>query len=266
MKRFNLYFTIIALLGVVAMTSCESTEGALYAGDDGKVSFLHKSINVAMEDGTLKIPMGRTSTDGDLSVNVSVDAADPAYKDVFKIQSASFSPGEGKTYANVVYGDYSTIDPSQLAIDRIGMDVDVQLGFPFTLSISEDATSPSNNSTVNVAATSALDFENLGETDVHSSWMGGVVPATLHKAKGANVYKVIAPYEYSNIAFMIASDGETVLFPNQVIDNHPVYGEVTMEVKEAKYIPEEKSVRVEVSGYTVSAGTFGAGVEWFDIP
>lgn len=255
------------LLGLFVFAACDSTDGELYQGEKDKVGFVAKATNLDMTGDYLKVPIGRTSTDGSLTVPVTLSSDLSGYTDAFKVAGdATFEPGEGKAYVNVDYSGYSNVDPSDLTLSANGFDVDVSLGFPFTLTIQEDLLSPSNKGEAKITALSELEFESAGTGSINGSWNGPIEGVKYEKAMGVDAYKVIAPHSDYNIAFLISSDGVTVNFPNQVIDTHPDYGLVSMEVESAEYDAEANAVIVSVSGYTVSAGTFGEGTEIFYLP
>ncbi len=266
MKR-NIITVLCALgLGAVA-ASCDKTDGALYSGDANKVSFLSASTSLNMEGGTLSIPVGRTSSSGELAVPVTLTATGEGYTDVFKVDGPiQFANGQGKSYAKVNYGDFSVIDPSALSVSAAGLDVNVGLAFPVSLKIEDDLLSPTKIGSVNVLASSRLGFEPVGTATINSveGWEGAELTCEVHKAIGANVYKLIGPFGFNNFAFMIKSDGKTVICPNQVIYNHSTYGPVTMGGVTGTV--EDGKIILEVTGYTVSAGSFGGGVEIITLP
>ena len=95
-----------------------------------------------------RIPVGRTSTSGELSIPITLDAKGTGYTDIFKLAGpVQFGNGEGKSYAKVNYGDLSKIDPSTLAITPTGKDVTVGLAFPISLTIPDGNASVANTST-----------------------------------------------------------------------------------------------------------------------
>src|SRR5690606_34877123 len=112
------FITVLCALGLgVVATSCDKTDGAIYSGDANKVSFLSASTSVNMEGGSVSIPVGRTSSSGELSVPVTLAATGAGYTDVFKVDGPIvFADGQGKSYAKVNYGDFSVIDPSALSV------------------------------------------------------------------------------------------------------------------------------------------------------
>ena len=266
MKK-NIISLSLILLGLFVFAACDDVEGELYQGEDNKVSFVASTTNLDMTGDYLKVPIGRTSTDGSLSVPVTLTSTLPGYTNAFKIAGdATFAPGEGKTYVNVDYSGYGTVDPTTFTLTANGFDVDVSLGFPFQLNIQESMVSPAKKGTAEITALRQLEFESAGTGSINGSWNGPIENVKYEKAKGVDAYKVIAPHSNYNIAFMIASDGVTVNFPKQVIDTHPSYGLVSMEVESAEYVASANAVVVTVSGYTVSAGTFGSGTEIFYLP
>lgn len=272
MKKNNNLFII--LLGIVLLASCEKPEGALYSGESNKVGFLGSSINLPMSSESLKVPIGRTSTEGDFSVSVDLSAAGTGYTNVFKAGQAQFPAGSGKTYVEVTYSNLASIDPSTLSVSASGMDVNVGLAYPFTLSVADDVASPAAKKKINVLAANTLEFESAGTAvlDSRAGWWGGeteddFLTPEIHKAKGVNVYKLISPFYFNNFAFMIKSDN-TIICPNQIIYDFGSsgYGPVTMGTVKGTYYPTEKKVILQVGAYTVAAGSFGGGTEIIYLP
>lgn len=275
MKK-NINFLIVFLLSVVLFASCDEPEGTLYTGEGNKVSFFNSTLNLNMTDGTLEVPIGRTSSGGEFAVPVTLSAAGAGYEDVFQVVNSpvSFNSGEAKAYVNISYSDFSIIDPSALSISLNGMDVNVGLAFPFTLKFDNDIVSPSIKDSVNVLASNALAFEAFGEAtlDSRNGWWGGeteedFLHPDVQKAVGANVYKLVNPFGFHSFAFMIMSDN-TVLAPNQLIYDYGPdgYGVVTMTDVSGVYDPEENSVTLTVGAYRVAAGSFGGGTEIIYLP
>lgn len=275
MKK-NIKLLFVLLLGMVVFVACEEPEGTLYSGEANKVSFYGSTLNLDMKDGVLKIPVGRTSTEGELSVPVTLSAEGAGYEEVFSVVNnpVTFSTGEAKAYVDVAYSDFSVIDPSRLSISPNGMDVNVGLAFPFTLEFDEATVSPSLDNSVSVLASNALQFENLGKAtlDSREGWWGGdteedFLEPNIQKAVGANVYKLVNPFGFHSFAFMIMSDN-TISAPNQSIyDFGPDdYGVVTMTDVEGVYDPENNTVTLTIGAYRVAAGSFGDGVEIIYLP
>jgi len=264
MKIIN---SLLVAASAILFTACDKTEGALYSGDTNKVSFLSATTSMNMEGGSLKIPVGRTSTAGELSVPVTLTASGEGYTNVFTVDGPlQFANGEGKSYVTVNYGDLSTIDPSSLPVASSGLDVNVGLAFPFTLSVAEENVSLSNIGSVTINASNALKFQDMGTVELNSEegWQGEIFDVEIQKAEGANVYKVVSPFGANSFAFMIKSDGKTVVCPNQVIYNHSTYGAVSMSTVTGTV--EDGVVTLNVGDYTVSAGSFGGGVEIIKLP
>ena len=270
MKKNNIFLSLI-ILGLLVFAACDDVEGQLYQGEKDKVGFVASATNLDMTGDFLKVPVGRTSTDGSLTVPVTLSSTLPGYTNAFKVAGdVSFAPGEGKAYVNVDYSGYSNVDPNTLTLTANGFDVDVSLGFPFKLTIQEGLLSPSNKGTTTITGLSQLEFEDAGKgfIDSEEGWteQPGKFEVSYQKAKGVNAYKVIKPFSNYNIAFMIGSDGVSVTFPKQIISPNAQYGPVSMEVSKAVYDADANTVTVTVSGYTVSAGSFGGGKEIFYLP
>ncbi|GAB3413303.1 hypothetical protein [Niabella aquatica] len=229
MKR--VYTNILGALAVLLFfSSCEKTDGALYSGAPNKISFFSTTTSLNMTGGELKVPVGRTSTSGELSVPVTVTASGAGYTNVFTMAGPiAFASGEAKSYAIVKYGDFSVIDPSALSVtEGNNNDVNVGLAFPFSLNIADDNISPANKKKIDVLASNKLEFGAPVTTTMDSYWAEKVIDIQIAKANGANVFKVISPFGFRSFAFMIKSDGKTVVCPNQVIDDGGALGLVTM--------------------------------------
>ena len=252
---------------VLGLSSCDKTDGALYSGPENKISFLSATGNLPMQTGTLSIPVGRTSTSGELTVPVTLTATGAGYTDVFKVSGpVVFAAGEGKSYANVTYGDFSKIDPSTLSVTAVGNDVNVGLAFPIVLNIADENISASNIKKASILASSILEFDDLGTTNLNSAggWAEEEVDVKIQKAKSVNVYKVVSPFGAGSFAFMIKADGKTVICPNQVIAQSSQYGPVTMTNVTGTI--SGKTVTLKVGGYIVSAGSYGSGTEIITLP
>lgn len=265
MKRT--YLSILSAVVLSAgLSSCDKTEGALYSGEANKVSFLSKSTTLTMEGGVLETPVGRTSTAGELSLPITITAAGVGYTDVFQPAGPIvFAAGEGKSYAKINYGDLTSITPSAFTVTPVGTDVSVGMAYPFAITVAADAASPSNVAKVDVLAQNLLEFESIGavEMDSEEGWWGETITPQAEKAIGANVYKIVSPFESYSIAFLINPDG-TVNFPNQYCYNHATYGVTSMTDVTGKV--EDGWVILNVGAYTVSAGSFGGGVERIKLP
>src|SRR5690606_40280081 len=72
-------------------------------------------------------------------------------------------------------------------------------------------------------------FRSTGQLNSIEGWAGASGTVKIQKAKTANVYKIVSPFGANSIAFMVKSDGKSIVFPNQIIDNHPTYGPVRSE-------------------------------------
>lgn len=278
MKNKNIFLSLIMLLGLLVFTACDDVEGELYQGEADKVGFLAKSTNFDMIGGSIEVPVVRTSTDGELNIPATLTAKlrnpvtgkyydNPGYTDVFKVAGpVVFAPGESKAYLKVVYSNEGSIAPTGFTTSQDGNDVIASVAFPFALHIDEQFLSPSNVGTTEILGLSKLEFESVGTGFVNGNWAGSIDGVVYEKAVGGtNAYKIINPYNDFNVAFLIKEDGN-VVFPKQIIDVHPDYGPVSLEAQSASYNSEAHAVIVEVSGYTVSAGTFGGGIEIFFLP
>ncbi|WP_313183775.1 hypothetical protein [Sphingobacterium siyangense] len=266
MKK-NIFNCLIIVGALSLFSSCDKTEGALYSGEANKVSFLNKTMKFNMEGGSISVPVGRTSTSGELSVPVTLSATGVGYTDIFKLAGpVQFANGAGESYAKVNYGDLSKIDPSSLAITPVGKDATVGLAFPISLTIPDDNVSVSKINKVDLTATSILEFEDKGNVVMNSTkgWAESSLNVKIQKAKVTSVYKIISPFGENSLAFMIKADGKTVVFPNQVLGNDPTYGPVTMS--NVTGTASNGVVTLNVGAYQVSAGSFGSGVEIINLP
>lgn len=258
---------LLGFSAMVMLNSCDKTEGALYSGEPNKISFYGPTTSIAMSGGTISVPVGRTSSEGDLSVPLTLTATGTNYTNIFTLDGpVKFAAGESKAYAKVKYGDFSTIDPSTLSVTPVGSDVNVGLAFPIALNIATANASASNVKKVDILASSALEFEDKGTVrlDSRNGWEGADITTKLQKAKGVNVYKLATPFGQRSFAFMIKSDGKTIVFPNQIIAIDATYGPVS--ATSVTGTVTNNVVTINVGAYTVSAGSFGAGQEVLYLP
>lgn len=272
MRNMNRVF--IAAVITILFASCEKeNKGAIFtAGQSDKVSFFTKSGNWDLKkDATFKVSVGRTATDGEFTAPVKV-TANKGYEDyttVFTISSpAKFAVGSDKAEIILKYSDITTINPASLSITPNGMDINVGLSFPITLEIDEKSVAYANIANFNIATSNLLEFEDAGtaKLDSKKGWAEKELTIKVQKAKGIDAYKLVQPFGQNSIAFMILSDGKTVVFPNQPIDKDATYGIVSMLKVKGTYNAAEKKVTLNVGSYSVSAGSFGSGVEVIYLP
>ncbi len=265
-KFFNINLIVLSL--AIFLTSCDKTEGPLFTDTTDKISFFSSTTSLSMEGGSVSIPLGRVSSANSASYTLSLTASGVGYTDVFKMAGpVVFAPGEAKAYAKVNYGDLSLINPSALSVTAIANnDVQVGLAFPISVNISDADISYGNKKKIDVLASSLLEFEDIGNVDINSTegWAGEEVNAKAQKGKGSNVYKIVSPFGAGSFAFMVQSDGKTILCPNQVIAIDPTYGPVSMTNVKGTMVG--KVATLNVGAYTVSAGSFGGGVEVIELP
>ena len=276
MRKYKFNIMLVALFAFLFSSCDQEPKGAIYSGDSKKTSFLAASYSPAMTDTDGKkilVPIGRTGTEGTLSVPIKLTSTLAGYTTVFTVPNpAVFEAGKGSTDVVVNYSDLALINPSSLAISAdatssTGKDINVNLAFPFKLEIADTTLmSPNNIRAVSVNASKKLNFEAAGKALLNSvdGWYGETYEVDLQKAIGANVYKLKSPFGYRDVAFMISSDGKTVLCPNQIIYKHSTYGDVTMGTVKGSITG--KVVTLTVGGYTVAAGSFGGGVEIITLP
>lgn len=269
MKK-NIIKCLLGFSAMVMLNSCDKTEGALYSGEPNKISFYGPTTSIAMTGGKISVPVGRTSSAGDLSVPLTLTATGANYTNVFSLEGpVTFADGASKGYAIVKYGDFSSIDPSTLSVTASGTDVKVGLAFPISLTIPNANASVSNVKKVDILASSALEFEDKGTVRLDSrlGWQEADMTVKIQKAKGVNVYKLVNPFgaTSNSIAFMIKSDGKTIVFPNQVLfSSYSTYGALSMTGVTGTVA--NNVVTLKVTAYSVAAGSFGAGTEVIYLP
>lgn len=264
---------IITCLGVIALmtglVSCDKTDGAIYTPEDDKISFSANSTSLTIEQGTVALPVSRSLTTGELAVPLRLSAEGEGYQDVFSLAGpVTFTDGQATAFANINVGDISTIDPSALSVTAAEDDISVGLAFPFTVSIDSADVSLSNVGSINVLASNILEFGESQSAELNSEkgWTEQEEPmeVQVQKAQGANVYKVVRPFSDYSFAFMVSSDGKTIVCPDQIIDTDPEYGPVTMANVTGAIAG--KVITLNVGAYSVSEGSFGDGVEIITLP
>lgn len=273
MKK-NFIKLLIAITVISFGASCDKVDGAHYSGESNKVSFLTgTTLNLTMDSSIpfIEVPIARTSVDGNLSVDVTLTSEESGYTSVFKVdEPAEFLNNESKSYVKVSYSNLETIDPSSLSASSSGYDVIVGLAFPFNLKVTDSKQlSSSNKGEVKVNALNLLEFEDIGIATLNSieGWSEEIIEVPVQKATTANVYKIVEPFGFNSFAFMIASDGKTVVCPDQTIyDFGPSgYGPVKM-INVVGTVNEQGQIVLEVDSYQVDAGSFGGGVEIITLP
>lgn len=270
----NIFRIFLASVIILSSYSCDKVDGAHYAGENNKISFLVGEVlnlNIEPSKDYIEIPVGRTSPAGELTVDVEISSTEKGYTDVFKVDGPiNFKNNESKTFLKVNFSNIGAVDPVNLSIANSGFDVNVGLGYPFKVEVKDQSVlSPGGFGVANITASSRLEFEDIGKGTLNSidGWEGEILEVSIHKAKDVNVYKVIQPFGFNSFAFMIQSDGETVLCPDQLIYDFGSdgYGPTRMTGVVGK-VDADGNIVLNVGAYRVDAGTFGGGVEIITLP
>ena len=146
---------------------------------------------------------------------------------------------------NVLSGpsEVSFADGSNTAFYTISVgDITVGINYEVNLSIAEDVTSPSGNSTTTIKLSKSYSWVSAGSAQFYSAWSGSIgeeglvgngVTVAIEKAEGGNgLYRLVSPYYYSekaagatgvtlkegcHIQFVVdASNGAAIGFPATV--------------------------------------------------
>lgn len=244
----------IAALALLAMSSCQR-EGTVYEIPDGSpcISFpssdaIFKDL-VASDGDRITVELWRGTTAGALSVPVQItDGTDGLFKPAK--QSFDFAAGEAVATLDFVYD-----------INELGGD-----NYSITLEVDPEQVSPAGIDKMTVSASRKLTRVFLGTGLYYSDWYEEEWPQDIYTtAEAPNLY-ILPDCWVRGTDFTFTMVDGVPTWPNPFFSGyvHSSYGNV-MIYPGSSYI-EDGTVVLEVSGYRVSAGSFGGGIEAFTLP
>ena len=248
----KLIFISFAIATLLFAASCER-EGTIYTPDNACLSFPSDAAVFEMlkEDGNkITVELWRGNTKGSLSVPVTVDDATGG---VFKLAKSSFdfADGEGVAKLDINYPD----------INAFGGET-----YKLTLSVDENMVSPSGISAMTVSATRKLTPKKVGTGIYYSDWYEEEWEQDLYTTEEAPDFFILPDCWVKGTDFTFTVQNHKPIWPASFFSGyvHSSYGNVYLYTGES-YI-EDGVIYLPITGYRVSAGSFGSGMEYFILP
>ena len=249
-KIITLSFAILALLMV---TSCEQ-QGTIYIPDNACVSFPSDAamFNMLASDGNkITIELWRGNTDGPVSVPVTIEDGTGG---VFKPAKQQFDFADGESVA--------TLDFTYPDINAFGGET-----YEITVTISdENQVSPSGIDQVTIKAQRQLTRVKVGTGTYYSDWYEEEWPQDLYTTVEAPDLFILPSCWVKGTDFTFNMVNGKPVWPASFFSGyvHSSYGNVYLYTGES-YI-EDGVIYLPITGYRVSAGSFGSGMEYFVLP
>lgn len=247
------YFVILLALFAIAISSSCEREEVIYFPDNACVSFPSDVSIVEMlaADGNkITVELWRGNTNGSVSVPVTVTGGEG----IFTPSKTSFDFVDGQSIA--------TIDLNYPDINDFGGET-----YKITVSLSDESmVSPSGYEAVTISAQRKLTRKFLGTGIYYSDWYEAEWEQDLYTTEEAPDLYILPNCWVTGTDFTFNMVNGTPVWPNPFFSGyvHSTYGEVFI-YHDGSYI-EDGVIFLPVTGYRVSAGSFGGGMEYFVLP
>lgn len=250
MKKF-LYFALSCAM-VLGLASCQGEEVLYEFSDSPEVSFLAEDAIFKMvpEDGNkIAVTLYRGNTNGAVSVPVKItDGTDG----VFTASKSTFDFADGENAAVI---EFTYPDLKAFGGESYNIEIEV---------INEEQVSPSGIGKCTVDASRKLTMKSLGEGVYYSDWYEESWPQELLKAEEADYYELTDPWATGvNFAFTVENGAINWLTVNSGY-YVSTYGEYILLGNLG--VTFENNVITMQTKYYISLGSFGTGVEMFQLP
>lgn len=252
MKRLLVVFSVIA--AVTLSLSC-AREGTLYTIPDGNPCVSFPAATALFEmvpaDGNkISIELWRGNTKGSASVPVTISGGEGTFTPAKK--SFDFADGQAKASLDFTYPD----------INAFGGET-----YKITVSVDDkDSVSPSGYDAVTISASRKLTPKYLGTGIYYSDWYEDEWEQDIYTTEEAPNYYILPNCWVTGTDFTFTMNNGKPVWPASFFSGyvHSSYGNVNIHTGDS-YI-EDGVLYLQVTGYRVSAGSFGSGVEYFKIP
>lgn len=199
-KNILTYMAVCLAMALTVCTGCSTdAEGVIYTPEAAGYSFASTQMSVeatADDQGVVRVPVYRNTTHGAAAVSLTA-AMDEETAGIFTLSSSeiTFAEGEGVAYAELSYGNLNNLG----ATTR----------YSITLSIPEESSSISAESSIDVLVQRQLTWESIGTGEYHSQLFGQSWPQPVEKAQEGNVYRlpdcIVEGYP---MVFSLSDDGQ----------------------------------------------------------
>ena len=252
MKRI-IYITL-AIMALMLASACEH-EGTIYEMPENSalVSFPSDAAifeMLASDGNKVTVDLWRGNTKGAASIPVQIEDKTGG---VFKPAKSTFdfADGEGIAHLDITYPD----------INAFGGET-----YELVLSVDESQVSPSGVSEMTVSATRKLTPKYVGTGIYYSDWYEEEWEQDLYTTEEAPDFFILPDCWVRGTDFTFTVQNHKPIWPASFFSGyvHSSYGNVYIYTGES-YI-EDGVIYLPVTGYRVSAGTFGGGIEYFVLP
>jgi len=252
MKRI-IYITL-AIMALMLASACEH-EGTIYEMPENSalVSFPSDAAifeMLASDGNKVTVDLWRGNTKGAASIPVQIEDKTGG---VFKPAKSTFdfADGEGIAHLDITYPD----------INAFGGET-----YELVLSVDESQVSPSGVSEMTVSATRKLTPKYVGTGIYYSDWYEEEWEQDLYTTEEAPDFFILPDCWVRGTDFTFTVQNHKPIWPASFFSGyvHSSYGNVYIYTGES-YI-EDGVIYLPVTGYRVSAGSFGGGIEYFVLP
>lgn len=253
MKRI-IYITL-AIMALMLTTACQH-EGTIYEMPAGSalVSFPSDAAifeMVAADGNKVTVDLWRGNTNGAASIAVEIDDQTGGVFTPAK-RTFDFADGEGVAHLDITYPD----------INAFGGET-----YKLVLKISdENQVSPSGIDEITVSATRKLTPKYVGTGIYYSDWYEEEWEQDLYTTEEAPDFFILPDCWVKGTDFTFTVQNHKPVWPASFFSGyvHSSYGNVYIYTGDS--VIEDNVIYLEVTGYRVSAGSFGGGVEYFVLP
>jgi hypothetical protein len=241
-------------MALMLASACEH-EGTIYEMPENSalVSFPSDAAifeMLASDGNKVTVDLWRGNTKGAASIPVQIEDKTGG---VFKPAKSTFdfADGEGIAHLDITYPD----------INAFGGET-----YELVLSVDESQVSPSGVSEMTVSATRKLTPKYVGTGIYYSDWYEEEWEQDLYTTEEAPDFFILPDCWVRGTDFTFTVQNHKPIWPASFFSGyvHSSYGNVYIYTGES-YI-EDGVIYLPVTGYRVSAGSFGGGIEYFVLP
>lgn len=250
----KIIYVTFAILAIMLTSACEH-EGTIYEMPAGSalVSFPSNAAifeMIASDGNKVTVDLWRGNTQGAVSIPVTIEDKTGG---VFKPAKSTFdfADGEGIAHLDITYPD----------INAFGGET-----YKLTLSVDENQLSPAGIGEMTVSATRKLTPKFVGTGIYYSDWYEEEWEQDLYTTEEAPDFFILPSCWVKGTDFTFTVQNHKPVWPSSFFSGyvHSSYGNVYIYTGES-YI-EDNTIYLPVTGYRVSAGSFGSGIEYFVLP
>lgn len=251
----KLIYITLAFMALMLTSACQH-EGTIYEMPAGSalVSFPSDAAifeMLASDGNKITVDLWRGNTSGPASIAFSVeDKTDGVFKPAKG--TFDFADGEGVAHLDITYPDINAFGGEK---------------YNLTLKISDESqVSPSGIGEITISAQRKLTRKFVGTGIYYSDWYEEEWEQDLYTTVEAPDLFILPDCWVKGTDFMFNVVNHKPVWPESFFSGyvHSSYGNVYVYTEES-YV-EDGVMYIPVSGYRVSAGSFGGGMEYFVLP